>query len=33
MAGQVVTGDRYFPREKDENKIWRRLNKGSHMLV
>jgi hypothetical protein len=33
MAGQVVTGKQYFPREKDENKIWRRLQKGSHILL
>lgn len=33
MTGQVVYGDKYFPRVKDENRIWRRLKKGSHLLV
>lgn len=33
MTGQVVYGKKYFPRTKDENKIWRRLKKGSHLLV
>ncbi|KZN49466.1 AAA family ATPase [Pseudoalteromonas luteoviolacea] len=33
MAGQVAFGKHYFPREKDENKIWRRLNRGSHLLL
>jgi len=33
MTGQVVYGENYFPRQKDENRIWRRLNKGSHLLV
>ncbi|ALU42970.1 hypothetical protein [Pseudoalteromonas rubra] len=33
MAGQVVRGDKYFPREKDQNKLLRRLRDGSHLLV
>lgn len=33
MTGQVVYKDKYFPRTKDENRIWRRLNKGSHILL
>lgn len=33
MTGQVVYGDKYFPRPKDENRIWRRLNTGSHLLI
>jgi len=33
MTGQVVTGSKYFPREKDESKVWRRLNKGGHLLI
>lgn len=33
MTGQVAYGDKYFPRPKDENRIWRRLDKGSHLLL
>ncbi|MFT4925960.1 MAG: hypothetical protein ACI8WB_002055 [Phenylobacterium sp.] len=33
MTGQVVYKDKYFPRTKDENRIWRRLKKGSHILL
>jgi len=33
MTGQVAYGDNYFPREKDEKRIWRRLNHGSHLLL
>jgi AAA+ ATPase superfamily predicted ATPase len=29
----MVTGDKHFPREKDEDKIWRRIQKGSHILL
>lgn len=33
MTGQVAYGKNYFPREKDEKRIWRRLNHGSHLLL
>jgi hypothetical protein len=33
MTGQVIYGDKFFPRPKDENRIWRRLSKGSPLLV
>ena len=33
MPGQVVMGENYFPRKTEENKIWRRLSKGSHILL
>jgi hypothetical protein len=33
MTGQVAYGKNYFPREKDEKRIWRRLNHGPHLLL
>lgn len=33
MTGQVIFGDKYFPRPKDEARVWRRLRKGGHLLL
>ena len=33
MTGQVVFGDQYFSRPKDEEGIWRRLKRGGHLLI
>lgn len=33
MSGQVIFGDEYFPRPKDEARVWRRLKKGGHLLL
>jgi AAA+ ATPase superfamily predicted ATPase len=32
-TGIVVTGDKYFPRPKDEKRIWRQIVQGSHVLL
>ncbi|WP_227428934.1 AAA family ATPase [Psychrobacter sp. I-STPA6b] len=32
-TGNVVTGDKYFPRVKDEKRIWRQIMQGSHILL
>ena len=32
-SGQVVFGDAYYPRLRDEAKIWRRLERGAHLIV
>lgn len=32
-TGIVVTGDKYFPRAKDEKKLWRQIEQGSHILL
>ncbi|MEE9423576.1 MAG: AAA family ATPase [Methylococcales bacterium] len=33
MPGQVVFGDKYFSRPKDEARVWRRLKGGGHLLL
>lgn len=33
MTGQVVFGKDYFPRPKDEARIWRKIKRGGHLLV
>jgi AAA+ ATPase superfamily predicted ATPase len=33
MTGQVVFGDKYFSRPKDEERVWRRLKRGGHLLL
>ncbi|MCK9635182.1 MAG: AAA family ATPase [Methylobacter tundripaludum] len=33
MTGQVVFGEDYFSRPKDEERVWRRLKRGGHLLV
>ncbi len=33
MTGQVVFGDKYFSRPKDEARVWRRLKGGGHLLL
>jgi len=33
MTGQVVFGRDYFSRPKDEERVWRRLKRGGHLLV
>lgn len=33
MTGQVAFAKRYFQRVKDQNRIWRRLDRGCHLLV
>ena len=32
-TGNIVTGDNYFPRPTDENKLWRHLSDGAHVLL
>lgn len=32
-TGIVVTGDKYFPRPKDEKRLWRQIEQGSHILL
>lgn len=32
-TGIVVTGDKYFPRPKDEKRLWRQIEQGSHVLL
>ena len=32
-TGSVVTGDKYFPRERDQKRIWRQIIQGSHILL
>lgn len=32
-AGNITFGDNYFPRPRDENKIWRKLKQGNHLLL
>jgi predicted AAA+ superfamily ATPase len=33
MTGQVIFGDKYFSRPKDEERVWRRLKRGGHLLL
>jgi len=33
MTGQVVFGDKYFSRPKDEQRVWRRLIQGGHLIL
>jgi uncharacterized protein len=33
MTGQVVFAEDYFPRPKDEERVWRRLKSGGHLLI
>ncbi len=33
MTGQVIFGEDYFPRPKDEERVWRRLKRGGHLLL
>lgn len=33
MAGQVVFGDDYFNRKKNEQKVWRYIKRGSHLIL
>jgi len=33
MSGQVAYGENYFPRPKEEAKIWRYLDRGSHLIL
>ncbi len=33
MPGQVVFGDKYFSRPKDEARVWPRLKGGGHLLL
>jgi len=33
MTGQVIFGDKYFSRPKDEDRVWRRLKRGGHLLL
>lgn len=32
-TGNITFGRDYFPRPKDENKIWRKLKQGNHLLL
>ena len=32
-TGIVVTGDKYFSRPKDEKRMWRQIEQGSHILL
>jgi AAA+ ATPase superfamily predicted ATPase len=32
-TGIVVTGDKYFSRPKDEKRLWRQIEQGSHVLL
>lgn len=33
MSGQVVFGKKYFERHKDQQKIWRYLDRGAHIIL
>lgn len=33
MSGQVVFGDDYFHRAKDEKKVWRYIKRGGHLII
>lgn len=33
MSGQVATGKNYFPRPKEEAKVWRYLERGAHLIL
>jgi AAA+ ATPase superfamily predicted ATPase len=33
MSGQVVFGDDYFHREKDEKRVWRYIKRGGHLIL
>ncbi|WCN13656.1 ATP-binding protein [Marinomonas mediterranea] len=33
MSGQVVFGEKYFERRKDEQKVWRYLDRGAHIIL
>lgn len=33
MSGQVAMGENYFPRPEEEAKVWRYLNRGSHLIL
>lgn len=32
-TGNVVTGDKYFSRPREERKLWRHLSQGAHILL
>ena len=32
-TGNIVYQENYFPRPKDENKIWRKIESGNHLLL
>jgi uncharacterized protein len=33
MSGQVVFGKKYFERHKDQQKVWRYLDRGAHIIL
>jgi AAA+ ATPase superfamily predicted ATPase len=33
VSGQVVFGNNYFSRQKDEAKVWRYLDRGAHLIL
>ncbi|MBJ7539078.1 ATP-binding protein [Marinomonas sp. C1424] len=33
MSGQVVFGEKYFKREKEQQKVWRYLDRGAHIIL
>ena len=33
MSGQVVFGEKYFEREKEQQQVWRYLDRGAHIIL